>query len=203
MMKMRILLSLIFCALSSLAMADGAAGTTAPSNFSISAQATSSKNEQPAQLIHVTVRLLAGKNQVLSYGGTTLAGKPLPYSDSTTHTYVAGVSETNGTISYEKGIVKEGIFIVVTPTLNQAGGITAKLNVAQTQLLAMNSFKLANGLEIQAPNIDTRNLEQVVDLSSNQTLRIPLASNVDKDSGTSGPTSSPEQYTLEITVAKG
>lgn len=149
---------------------------------------------QPAVSISVHAKVLdEHQHLVTEFNVVGLNGTPTPMSVGREITYIASAGKVKGKLFTTKGKVTEGYSAIFTPHLLPSGDILLNYELKKSELLAMPTVDLGDGVSIQTPSVDTLWSKNSIKLHSGRDLSVPFG----MESG--APMHS--RYTIEFTAS--
>lgn len=149
---------------------------------------------QPAVSISVRAKVLdEHQNLVTEFNVVGLNGSPTPISAGREITYVASAGKVKGKLVTTKGKVTEGYSAIFTPHLLPSGDILLNYEIMKSDLLAMPTVDLGDGVSIQTPSVDTLWSRNSIKLHSGRDVSVPF--------GMESGATRHSRYTIEFTAS--
>lgn len=155
-----------------------------------------------ATQVTLAVQLMEGDKRLTSTTVTTLDGQSVPISIGSERSYIAEAAKEGNKVVLTPGMVKDGFFMTMTPTLTLDGKITVEFVVSKSEVTAIQSFKQGD-LEIQLPQVSTLDLKQKLAMESGNEVVIPFGPLVEPMKSIETGKPARTQYTLKLVATKG
>jgi len=212
-MKKLSLFSLLFAVFTSIAIAADKVGDSCPQTGYLSSEVGGEvlscvegkwklTGHVGTTQVTLVVQLMEGDKRLTSAAVTTLDGQPAPIGIGRQLSYIAEAKKEGDKLVVTPGVVKDGFFMTMTPTLTQDGKITVEFVASKSEVTAIQNVK-QDDLEIQLPQVSTVDLKQKLALENGKEIVIPFGPLVEPMKSIETGKPARTQYTLKLVATKG